>query len=112
MTQKLSPKASEANKVRDKAANRGTYVHNMVEDYLNNKPENELHETHSKKFLAYMMFKVLKDKLKGEKISLRMNSSGDKDKIIKVWSIPEFVDEMEDIETVIPDMKDKKEYEA
>ena len=41
-----------------------------------------------------------------------MNSFGDKDKIIKVWTIPEFVDEMEDIETVIPDMKDKKEYEA
>ena len=49
-----------ANYVAIKAANRGTYVHNMVEDYLNNKPENELHETHSKKFLAYMMFKVLK----------------------------------------------------
>ena len=53
-----------ANYVAIKAANRGTYVHNMVEDYLYNKPENELHETHSKKFLAYMMFKVLKDKLK------------------------------------------------
>ena len=68
-----------------------------------------------KKFNAYNRTKitfVLKDKLKGEKISLRMNSFGDKDKIIKVWTIPEFVDEMEDIETVIPDMKDKKEYEA
>jgi hypothetical protein len=68
-----------------------------------------------KKFNAFNRTKitfVLKDKVKGEKISLRMNSFGDKDKIIKVWTIPEFVDEMEDIETVIPDMKDKKEYEA
>jgi genome maintenance exonuclease 1 len=53
-----------ANYVSIKAANRGTYVHNMVEDYLNNLPTNELEDKHKKKFLAYTMFTVLKDKLK------------------------------------------------
>ena len=39
-----------------KAANRGTAVHHMCEDYLNNDFDEEKHK---KKFLAYCLFKQL-----------------------------------------------------
>ena len=41
------------------AANRGTALHNMVEDYLNNIDINEV-EKYQKQFLPRMMFDVLK----------------------------------------------------
>ena len=51
-----------ANHVMIQAANRGTAVHNMVEDYLNNLDLDQI-EKHKKKFLARMMFNVLKPEL-------------------------------------------------
>ena len=45
-----------ANYVAVKAANRGTAVHHMCEDYLNNDFDEEKHK---KKFLAYCLFKQL-----------------------------------------------------
>jgi genome maintenance exonuclease 1 len=51
-----------ANHVMVQAANRGTAVHNMVEDYLNNLDLDQI-EKHKKKFLARMMFNVLKTEL-------------------------------------------------
>jgi len=47
-----------ANYVARKAANRGTAVHHMCEDYLNN---NFDEEKHKKKFLPYVLFKQLRD---------------------------------------------------
>ena len=44
------------------AANRGTAVHNMVEDYLNNVDLDQV-EKYKKQFLPRMMFNVLKPEL-------------------------------------------------
>jgi len=49
-----------ANHIGRKAANRGTAVHNMVEDYLNNVNEETLTEKHKKNFLAWCMFNEFK----------------------------------------------------
>jgi hypothetical protein len=37
-------------------------------------------------------------------------SKPDGDAFLKVWVIPEFVDDMEDVEVAIPDMKEKESY--
>ena len=47
-----------ANYVARKAANRGTFVHHMCEDYLNNDFDEEKHK---KKFLPYVLFNQLKE---------------------------------------------------
>jgi len=47
-----------ANYVARKAANRGTLVHHMCEDYLNNDFDEEKHK---KKFLPYVLFNQLKE---------------------------------------------------
>jgi len=47
-----------ANYVARKAANRGTAVHHMCEDYLNNDFDEEKHK---KKFLPYVLFNQLKE---------------------------------------------------
>ena len=49
-----------ANHIGRKAANRGTAVHNMVEDYLNNVNEETLTEKHKKNFLPWCMFNEFK----------------------------------------------------
>ena len=51
-----------ANHVMISAANRGTAVHNMVEDYLNNVDIEQV-EKYKKQFLPRMMFNVLKPEL-------------------------------------------------
>ena len=51
-----------ANHVMIQAANRGTAVHNMVEDYLNNVDLDQV-EKYKKQFLPRMMFNVLKPEL-------------------------------------------------
>ena len=48
-----------ANHVMIQAANRGTAVHNMVEDYLNNVDLDQV-EKYQKQFIPRMMFNVLK----------------------------------------------------
>ena len=58
------------------------------------------------------MSNILEKELKGNLTTLRMPKPDDKEKKIKVWSIPEFTDEFEDIEVATPDMKDRKEYQA
>tara|TARA_R100000005_G_scaffold96034_1_gene80257 strand:- start:963 stop:1655 length:693 start_codon:yes stop_codon:yes gene_type:complete len=55
-----------ANHVMIQAANRGTAVHNMVEDYLNNVDIEQV-EKYKKQFLPRMMFNTLKPEL--EKIN-------------------------------------------
>jgi ATP-dependent exoDNAse (exonuclease V) beta subunit len=51
-----------ANHVMIQAANRGTAVHNMVEDYLNNVDLEQV-DKYKKQFLPRMMFNVLKPEL-------------------------------------------------
>jgi genome maintenance exonuclease 1 len=52
-----------ANYVARKAANRGTAVHHMCEDYLNNMPLNypDSWAKHKQKFLPYVLFKQLRE---------------------------------------------------
>ena len=52
-----------ANYVARKAATRGTHVHHMCEDYLNNMHINypDKWKEHEKKFLPYVLFKQLRD---------------------------------------------------
>ena len=47
-----------ANHISRQAANRGTHVHNMVEDHLNNLDVDQI-EKYEKQFLPRMMFNVL-----------------------------------------------------
>ena len=49
-----------ANYIARTSANRGTAVHNMVEDYLNNVEQQELKEKHKKNLLAWSMFNEFK----------------------------------------------------
>ena len=49
-----------ANYIARTSANRGTAVHNMVEDYLNNLDTTTLEEKHKKNFLAWCMFNEFK----------------------------------------------------
>ena len=51
-----------ANHISRQAANRGTHVHNMVEDHLNNLDVDQI-EKYKKQFLPRMMFNVLKPEL-------------------------------------------------
>ena len=51
-----------ANHISRQAANRGTHVHNMVEDHLNNLDIDE-NEKYKKQFLPRMMFNILKPEL-------------------------------------------------
>ena len=51
-----------ANHISNQAATRGTAVHNMVEDHLNNVNVDEV-EKYKKQFLPRMMFNVLKPEL-------------------------------------------------
>jgi len=67
-----------------------------------------------KKFIAYNRTEIthiLRDIGGENEISIRLNVGKDK-KVIKVWTVPEFIDEMENVKADIPDMYDKKEYEA
>lgn len=52
-----------ANYVARKAANRGTAVHHMCEDFLNNMPLNypDKWKKHKQKFLPYVLFKQLRE---------------------------------------------------
>ena len=49
-----------ANYIARTSANRGTAVHNMVEDYLNNVSKETLDEKHKKNLLAWSMFNEFK----------------------------------------------------
>ena len=51
-----------ANHISNQAATRGTAVHNMVEDHLNNQNVDDI-EKYKKQFLPRMMFNVLKPEL-------------------------------------------------
>ena len=51
-----------ANHISRQAANRGTHVHNMVEDHLNNL-DIDKNEKYKKQFLPRMMFNILKTEL-------------------------------------------------
>jgi len=53
-----------ANHIARTAAARGTSIHHMCEDYLNNMPRDwpDKWDEHKKKFLHYALFKVLRDK--------------------------------------------------
>ena len=65
-----------------------------------------------KKFTVFQrnkMVRIIEQELKGTKKTLRV-SKPDGDAFLKVWVIPEFVDDMEDVEVAIPDMKEKESY--
>ena len=60
-------------------------------------------------FQRNKMVRIIEQELKGTKKTLRV-SKPDGDAFLKVWVIPEFVDDMEDVEVAIPDMKEKESY--
>jgi|TARA_R110000782_G_scaffold53851_1_gene114273 hypothetical protein len=110
--------------LRDWCTNKGAAQ--VKEEIILNKPycDNGKHyfmlsslEDHlqKKKFTVYnrnKMANILDKELKGKLTTLRMPKPDDKEKKIKVWAIPEFTDELEDIEIATPDMQDKKAYQA
>ena len=79
-------------------------------------PDKEANNTalKKKKFTAYnrtKLTRILRTELDGEKGSLRVSKQDGQEAVIKVWIIPEFEDDMADVQSKIPDMKDKKSYE-
>ena len=67
-----------------------------------------------KKFTAFNRTKItriLRNELDGEKESLRVQKQDGQEAVIKVWTIPEFEDDMSEVQSKLPDMKDKKSYE-
>tara|TARA_R100000781_G_scaffold3323_1_gene4781 strand:- start:72 stop:1610 length:1539 start_codon:yes stop_codon:yes gene_type:complete len=65
-----------------------------------------------KKFTVFhrnKMVRIIQEDLKGVKDSLRIDKPGGSVSI-KVWTVPEFIDEMEDVQTDTPDMKEKESY--
>ena len=102
----------------------------LKEEIVNNKPwlnreanENRKHHfflkdledfLQRKKFTAYNRTKItrmLRTEFDGQKESLRLPKTNGKKLVIKVWTVPEFVDEMDQVDIPMPDMKDKKSYE-
>ena len=55
------------------------------------------------------MVRILEQELQGAKKTLRI-SQADGDIFLKVWVVPEFIDDTEDIEVATPDMKEKESY--
>ena len=72
-----------------------------MEDFLQKKKFTVFHRN--------KMVRIIEQELKGTKKSLRV-SKPDGYAILKVWAIPEFVDEMDGIQTETPDMKEKESY--
>ena len=72
-----------------------------LEDFLQKKKFTVFHRN--------KMVRIIEQELKGEKKTIRMTKS-DGDVFKRVWAIPEFVDEMEDVQTETPDMKEKESY--
>ena len=72
-----------------------------LEDFLQKKKFTVFHRN--------KMVRIIEQELKGTKKSLRV-SKPDGYAILKVWAIPEFVDEMDGIQTETPDMKEKESY--
>ena len=72
-----------------------------LEDFLQKKKFTVFHRN--------KMVRIIEQELKGEKKTIRMTKS-DGDVFKRVWAIPEFVDEMEDVLTETPDMKEKESY--
>jgi len=67
-----------------------------------------------KKFTAFnrtKLTRILRNELDGEKESLRVQKQDGQEVVIKVWAIPEFEDDMVEVQSKLPDMKDKKSYE-
>ena len=65
-----------------------------------------------KKFTVFQrnkMVRILEQELQGAKKTLRI-SQADGDIFLKVWVVPEFIDNTEDIEVATPDMKEKESY--
>jgi len=65
-----------------------------------------------KKFTIFnrtKMVHIIAQELDGEKKSLRVPKP-DGDVSLKVWAVPEFIDDTEDVEVAIPDMKEKESY--
>ena len=77
-----------ANYVARKAANRGTAVHHMCEDFLNNMPLNypDQWKKHKQKFLPYVLFKQLRESVLQKVNNIYSQECGlysDKYKVIK-----------------------------
>jgi len=55
------------------------------------------------------MVRIIEQELKGIKKTVRIKKP-DGDVTPSVWTIPEFIDDMEDIQVATPDMKEKESY--
>ena len=65
-----------------------------------------------KKFTVFQrnkMVRTIEQELKGVKKTIRITKA-DGDVFLKVWTVPEFIDELEDVQAAIPDMKEKESY--
>jgi hypothetical protein len=66
-----------------------------------------------KKFTAFhrnKMVRVIEQELQGVKKTIKLVKADGEVVYMRPWTIPEFVDDMEDIEVSTPDMKEKESY--
>ena len=90
----------------NKEANKNRCHHFLLKDF-----EDHLQK---KKFTAFNRTKItrkLRNDLDGSTKNLRVPKTDGTDAILRVWTIPEFEDETQNVDIKIPDMKDKKLYE-
>ena len=66
-----------------------------------------------KKFTIFnrtKMTHILRNELEGAKKTIRISKADGTVIFLKVWTVPEFIDDMEDVQADIPDMKEKESY--
>jgi len=66
-----------------------------------------------KKFTIFnrtKMTHILRNELEGAKKTIRISKADGTVVFLKVWTVPEFIDDMEDVQADIPDMKEKESY--
>ena len=66
-----------------------------------------------KKFTVFQrnkMVRIIEQDLKGVKKTIKIVKPDGEAVFMRPWTVPEFVDEMEDIDVSIPDMKEEESY--
>ena len=73
-----------------------------LEDFLQKKKFTVFHRN--------KMVRIIEQELKGVKKTIQLVKADGETVYMRPWTIPEFIDEMEDVEIAIPDMKEKESY--
>ena len=73
-----------------------------LEDFLQKKKFTVFHRN--------KMVRIIEQELKGVKKTIQLVKADGETVYKRPWTIPEFIDEMEDVEIAIPDMKEKESY--